>query len=77
MYDRETLRTAARTAPMKRRAANANQFAAVLAKKGVGRMTAYRLWNGDAEPSRTTERIVCRLYRIPRAALFVPAKAAA
>lgn len=77
MYDRTILREAAKTAPKRLRAANANQLATVLANHGVGRMTAYRLWNGDAEPSRDTAGTVCRLYRIPEAALLIELEPAA
>jgi hypothetical protein len=77
MYDRTILREAAKTAPKKLRAANANQLAAVLAGYGVGRMTAYRLWNGDAEPSRETASIACRLYRVSEAALLIELEPAA
>lgn len=51
MYDRTKLREAAG----ERRVDNPNQLATYL---GIGRMTAYRLWNGVGEPNRRTEGIV-------------------
>lgn len=73
MYDRTILRTAARNAPRKHRAANANQLAAVLAKHGMSRMTAYRLWDGDTAPSGPVNALMYRLYRVHPGDLLVPA----
>lgn len=71
MFDRTTLRAAAE----RRGDTNPNQMAATLGALGVGRMTAYRLWDGTAEPTRETATAVYDAYRVREADLLVRASA--
>ncbi|MGW3511213.1 XRE family transcriptional regulator [Streptomyces sp. NPDC000994] len=64
-YDRALLRRAARGTGDKTPAAVARRI-------GVGRMAAWRLWNGHGTPAATTAAAVERAYGIPATALVKP-----
>lgn len=66
MYDREKLRAAAIAAG----AENPNQLATLL---GLPRITAWRLWTGRGEPTRSTSAAAVARLRIIEADLLVPA----
>jgi hypothetical protein len=66
MYDRTILRAAAKDAG----AENPNQLAALL---GLPRITAWRLWTGRSEPTRSTTAAAVARLRIVEADLLVPA----
>ncbi|MGW0134864.1 helix-turn-helix domain-containing protein [Streptomyces sp. NPDC003299] len=67
-YDRALLRRAAKGTGDKTPADVARRL-------GVGRMAAWRLWNGHGAPSATTAAAVERAYGVPATALVKPLEA--
>ncbi|HLU96502.1 MAG TPA: hypothetical protein VKZ89_06660 [Thermobifida alba] len=67
-YDRTLLRRAAK-------GTGDNTPADVARRLGVGRMAAWRLWNGHGAPSAATAAAVERAYDVPASALVKPAPA--
>ncbi|MFK0069717.1 XRE family transcriptional regulator [Streptomyces sp. NPDC091046] len=64
-YDRTLLRNAAQGTGDKNASAVARRI-------GVGRMAAWRLWNGHGAPAATTAAAVERAYGVPASALVKP-----
>ncbi|MBZ6258165.1 hypothetical protein KVH22_21855 [Streptomyces olivaceus] len=64
-YDRTLLRNAAR--------GTGDKTAADVARRlNVGRMAAWRLWNGHGTPAATTAAAAERAYGVPASALVQP-----
>lgn len=68
-YDRTALRALATTHGH----ARPDHLARAL---GIGRMTAWRLWNGHGRPAAETAAAVQTAYGLPAAALLIPEQAA-